>query len=61
MMITERVSTEWLDKQNMTRGDQVGIPVDLNDLSKGLRWINAFDLDEPEFEILEKYFDLKQV
>lgn len=59
MMITDLVSHAWLSMYGMTRFNQIGIPVDLSDLNKGLRWKNISDLTENDFDILDSYFEMK--
>ncbi len=63
MIITDEkfpVSMSMLERANMTRGEQIGVPVDPKDPSKGLRWKTLFvDIEDADFDALEEYFLLK--
>ena len=59
MLITNEkieVTEQMMQKANMTRGNQLGIPVDLQNLSLGLRWKSPGELTNNDFDMLEAYF-----
>lgn len=61
MILTGDVTMEWLSSQNMTKGlMQVGVPVDLNNLSKGLEWKLIQNLTDEDCVTIEKYYESKQ-
>lgn len=63
MLITDEkitVTKAMMDKAGMTRGMNLGVPKDVNDLSAGLVWKDLFDLEEEEFHKIEEYFLLKK-
>jgi len=60
MNLTGNVSMEWLSSQNMTRGlMQIGVPVDLKNLSKGLIWKMLQNLTDEDYDIIEEYHKMK--
>lgn len=60
MLITGEVTIEMMERNNMTRSDQLGIPKDPLDPSKGLVWKDIFDLSDDDFDAIEKYFEDKK-
>ena len=62
-MLTDRVSMTWLNNQGMTRsksiGFDIGVPVDIDNPSKGLKWVDFFDLTDEDFDVIEIYYDKK--
>ncbi len=64
MIITDEkitVTLEMLEAENMTRGEnEIGVPKDPNDQSRGFTWKTFDDLSEADFDTLETYFLNKQ-
>lgn len=60
MLITGDVTLDMMERNNMTRGDQLGVPKDPADPSKGLIWKDIFSLSDEDFDAIEKYFDSKK-
>ena len=59
MIITNEkieVTITMMQKANMTRGSQFGVPVDIKNLSLGLRWKDIFELTTDDFDKIEDYF-----
>ena len=59
MLITDekiKVTLSMLEEANMTRRDQIGIPVDAIDASRGLVWKKLLVLQDEDFDKLEEYF-----
>ncbi|MGI4873203.1 MAG: hypothetical protein ACRYFX_18740 [Janthinobacterium lividum] len=54
------VTMKMLEQANMARHGQIGVPVDLNDLAKGLRWLDMSQLQNDDYDTLEEYFLQKQ-
>ena len=62
MILTEekiKVTDKMLQENNMTRGDQFGIPVDPRNPSYGLHWKSLFEITEEDLDNLEEYFIYK--
>ena len=62
MIITNEkfeVTQKMMENANMTRGSQLGIPIDPKDRSKGLKWGHYSDLEDSDFDKLEEYFLIK--
>lgn len=60
-----KVSDKMLIENNMLRGNllftgRVGIPINVNDISKGLIWKYGVQLTESDLDKLEDYFLIKQ-
>ncbi|MFT5724146.1 MAG: hypothetical protein ACI9JN_001263 [Bacteroidia bacterium] len=55
-----KVTYEMMVKANMTRGLQFGIPVNPSDPNKGLHWKNLAQMEDSDFDKIEKYFIEKQ-
>lgn len=63
MMITDKVSHEWLASKGMTRSQQIGIPFPdkFGYYNNGLVWKDLFQLDDPkDFDTLDKYYEYKK-
>lgn len=43
-------------ENQMTRGNQYGIPVDPKDPVRGLRWKTLFQMGDEDFDSIEAYF-----
>jgi len=59
MIITsEKIEVTWsmLEQKNMTRGSQIGVPVDANRPMLGVRWKELGDMSESDFDTIEDYF-----
>jgi hypothetical protein len=61
MIVTGDVTFEWLASQNMYKAEegQIGVPIDIGDLSKGLRWIDVANMTDKDFDILDQYYEMK--
>lgn len=60
MLLTDKVTIEWLASQNMTKGNKFGVPVDVENLSLGLKWKSLEEMIEPDdFDTIDKYYELK--
>lgn len=57
-----RVTYSMMQSANMTRGEEIGIPVDPQNPSKGVRWkkMMSGELTDDDFDAIEEYFILKQ-
>ncbi len=55
-----RVTEKMVDDAGMTRWNQIGIPVDVKDPNKGLKWTNIENLTDDDFDVLEEYFLAQQ-
>ena len=63
MLLTDtkiKVTHQMMVEQNMSRGDQYGVPLDPQDPSKGLRWMNLMDMEDEDYDKIEAYFLRKQ-
>jgi len=59
MIITDEkieVTQRMMERANMVRGAQYGIPVDLKDISRGLRWKTLMEIEDEDFDTIEEYF-----
>lgn len=59
MVITDEkitVTHEMMVENQMTRGNQYGIPVDPKDPVRGLRWKTLFQMGDEDFDSIEAYF-----
>lgn len=54
------VTHQMMQENNMTRGDQYGIPVDPKDPTKGLRWKEFIFMKDEDFDAIEEYFIFKR-
>ena len=52
----KRVTSEMMEAANMTRGSQLGLPVDPMDKNKGLVWKDLFLMTDEDFDKIEEYF-----
>lgn len=57
--LTDNVSIEWMDEQNLTRFNQIGIPNNIYDLSAGITWKPLLEVTDVDREILDNYFDVQ--
>lgn len=48
-----------MGENNMTRGNQYGIPVDPKNPSKGLKWLSIMEMEDEDFDLIEEYFLIK--
>lgn len=64
MILTDEkipVSFAMLERANMTRGDEIGVPVDPADPGRGLRWKKLMgEMTDADFDAIEQYFLNKQ-
>lgn len=60
MLLTGDITIEMMECNNMTRGEQLGIPKDPLDPSKGLVWKDLLSLTDEDFDAIEKYFESKK-
>ena len=51
-----KVTEQMLSDANMLSFGKIGIPVDVNNLSKGLAWKSFSELKISDFDALEDYF-----
>lgn len=61
IIVTGNVTLEWLDEQGMYNfhKGQIGVPIDVGDLAKGLRWVDVANLKDPDFDILEQFHEMR--
>jgi hypothetical protein len=59
--VTGNVTLDWLAEQKLYNEEagQIGVPVDINDLSKGLSWKDIANLKDNDFDILEEFHSMK--
>lgn len=50
------VSHKMMVQNNLTRGNQYGIPINPKDVNEGLKWVSILDMEENDFDTLETYF-----
>lgn len=60
MLLTGDITIEMMANNNMTRGDQFGVPKDPNDPGRGLVWKDLLSLTDDDFDAIEKYFENKK-
>ncbi|WP_041934506.1 hypothetical protein [Cyclobacterium marinum] len=62
MLLTDtkiKVTHQMMGENNMTRGNQYGIPVDPKNPSKGLKWLSIMEMEDEDFDLIEEYFLIK--
>jgi hypothetical protein len=63
MIITNekiKVTSEMMQKHNMTIVNNFGIPVDPKNTKKGLNWKSLSDLEDSDFDKIEEFFLIKK-
>lgn len=55
-----KVTHQMMDKNNMTRGDLYGVPIDPANFGKGLSWKKLREMTTHDFGKIEEYFILKK-
>lgn len=60
MLVTDTVTFEMMERQNMTRGENVGVPVEPENPGRGLKWVSVFDLTDEDCDKIDRYYELKK-
>ena len=55
------VTHRMMEKNNMTRGVQYGVPVDPKEPSRGLSWKGLMEMKDEDFDKIEDYFLSKKL
>lgn len=53
------VTMQMMTSANMTRGSQLGVPVDPQNPSLGLKWVEISQMSDADFDKIEEYFIYK--
>lgn len=59
MIVTDEkivVTFSMMARNNMTRGDQFGIPTDPKSGTGGLQWKSLGEMEDEDFDKIEEYF-----